>query len=158
MTTRKSHEYINDFLYFVVRPDKGRGAGAYIYCSGFNFERFLPITKGRHRACANPVRRGLQFANLGIISIALSKGASAKTIKGEHCAGIAPVKDNWVRDVMLIENAPESLPEEIIDYGVRTLLQKMKNSLQLEDELPDKLLAPDELQNFLESLCDKYRR
>jgi hypothetical protein len=156
MTAQNSHEYINDFLYFIFTPDRSRDKGTYIYCSGFDFERFLPITKGRHRACANPVRRGLQFTNLGITSIALSKDATLKKIKGGLCKGVVPIEGSWVREIMLLENADELMLDVMIDYAVKNILQKMKNSLQLDDELPDKLLPPDELQHFLESLCNKY--
>jgi hypothetical protein len=57
----KTYDYINGFMYFVIRPDKSRGDGTFIYCSGVNLFRFLLITKGRHGLGSNPAMRGLQL-------------------------------------------------------------------------------------------------
>jgi len=71
MNTHDSSEYINDFLYFVIRPDKSKGAGILRYCSGVNVSLFSPITKGRHGMGANPSMRGLQLVNHGVRALAL---------------------------------------------------------------------------------------
>lgn len=157
---KKSYEYINDFLYFVIKPDgKGRGNNAFFYCSGVNISRFLPITKGRHRLGQNPAEKGLQSVNLGVRSLALSHRATPRTIRGNDCAGIAPAKnDLWYSDLLLIENAPESLPDEIINYAVVNLLKKIFLACMMEEKMPDNLLNPDELQTFLEAMCSKYGR
>lgn len=151
-----SHEYINDFIYLVIRPDKSSGEKTLLYCSGVNYDRFYPITKGRHRACANPAMRGLQLTNLEISALAISKGATPKAVKENLCTGTAPTKEFWHTERLLIENAPESLPDEMIEYGVITLMKKFIHAMLLEDTPPDKLLTPDELQVFLYSMCDKY--
>lgn len=156
MNTQKSYEYINDFLFFVIRPDENRGRGAFIYCSGVNLFRFRPITKGRHGIGSNPAMRGLQSANHGVRDLALSKGATPKTIKGNDCAGIAPTKDNWYTELLLIENASESFPDEIINYCAINLLKRIFKACMLELQLPDKLPRPDELQEFIKTLCMKY--
>lgn len=156
MNMESSHEYINDFLYLLIRPDKSRGNKTLLYCSGINYDSFYPITKGRHRACANPAMRGLQLTNYEIMSLALSKGATSKEVKENLCAGTVPAKGFWHAERMVIENAPESLAAEIIEYAVINLMKKFKNSLMLRDEIPAELLTPDELQAFLYSLCDKY--
>lgn len=157
---KKSYEYINDFLYFVIRPDgKDRGNNAFLYCSGVNISRFLPITKGRHRLGQNPAEKGLQSVNLGVRSLALSRRATPRTIRGNDCAGIAPVKnDLWYSDLLLIENAPESLPDEIINYAVVNLLKKIFLACMVEEKMPDDLLNPGELQTFIEAMCSKYGR
>ncbi len=155
---KSSHEYINDFLYLVIRPETGRGERTLLYCSGINYDRFFPITKGRHRACANPAMRGLQLSNFEIRAFVLSKGAVPKAIKENICAGTAPNKESWYTERLLIENAPESLPEEIIELGVLTLMKKFINTLQLEEGPPETLPSPDELQKFLDKLCIKYGR
>ena len=49
----RAHEYINDFLYFVLRSDEKRGPNTLLYCSGVNVSRFSPITKGRHGIGSN---------------------------------------------------------------------------------------------------------
>lgn len=151
-----SYEYVNEFLYFVVRPAKENGERALLYCSGINIYRFLPITKGRHRPMSNPAMRGLQLVNLGVRALALSNGATPKAIRGDFCSGNVPVGNGWYKDHLLIENAPESLPHEIIGYSVMNLLKKICKAILLDVNLPDKLLKPDELQDFLETLCIKY--
>jgi hypothetical protein len=156
MSAQRSYEYINDFLYFVLRPDKSRGNDAMYYCSGVDLSRFLPITKGRHRASANPAMRGLQLVNHGVRALALSKGATPRAVQVGDCAGIVPLKNGWYRYPLLIENVPESLPDEIINYCVINLMRKIFNALLLEEEPPDRLPDPDELQVYIEGLCAKY--
>ena len=156
MTLQKSYEYINEFMYFVLRPDKSRGKNTMSYCSGVQLSRFLPITKGRHRASANPAMRGLQLVNHRVRALALSKGATPKAVQGGDCAGIVPPKDGWYKYPLLIENVPESLPDEIITYCVINLLRKIFNALLLEEKIPDILLKPDELQMYIDGLCAKY--
>jgi hypothetical protein len=158
MTLQKSYQYINEFLYFVIRPDKRRGQGALIYCSGVNIVRFLPITKGRHRPMSNPVMRGLQLVNIGVRALALEKQAIPKAMPGSECAGIAPTEDSWYTESLLIENAQITLPDEIISYGVINLLKKINNAILLGATMPDELLKPDELQEFIVILCRQYGR
>lgn len=153
----RSVEYINDFLYFVLKPDQSRGQGAYLYCSGVDLYRFLPITKGRHRPMSNPVMRGLQLVNVEVRALALSQGAIPKAISGEGCTGLVPPSNGWYKEMLLIENAPESLPDEIIRYCVVNILKKTFRAILLpEDELPATFLQPDQLRDFIESLCKKY--
>jgi hypothetical protein len=156
MNRNSTNEYINEFMYFIFMPGKGGIKNTLIYCSGVNLFRFLPITKGRHRPLSNPVRRGLQLVNLGVRSLALSKDATPKATKEDVCAGIAPLEDGWYRDLLLIENATESLPEEIINYSVINLLKKISNATTLNFPVPDNLLTPEELTLFIEDLCRKY--
>ncbi|HET6514673.1 MAG TPA: hypothetical protein VFG09_05885 [Thermodesulfovibrionales bacterium] len=152
---QRSYEYVNDFLYFVVRPVTEGEKQAWVYCSGVNISRFSPITKGRH-GIGNPSVRALQNVNHGVRSLALSKGARPRALRGNDCAGITPPKDTWYTELLLIENASESFPHEMIDYCVRDLLTRIFRACLLELKLPDKLLKPDELQVFLEDLCVKY--
>ena len=153
--TKESHSYINDFLFFVIKPDQSRGDGSYIYCSGADLFRFLPITKGRHGQASNPAMRGLQLVNMGVRDLALSKGVTIKPAKG-GCAGIAPTSGGWYSERLLIENAPVSFPEEVISYGAINLIKKIVKACTLPDVAPDTMLQPNELQAFIESLCSKY--
>jgi hypothetical protein len=105
---------------------------------------------------SNPAMRGLQLVNLGVRALALSKGATPKAIRENDCAGIAPTKDNWHTERLLIENAPESFPDDTINYCVIELLKKIDKAIMLGAKLPDKLLKPDELQVFIEAMCSKY--
>jgi hypothetical protein len=58
--------------------------------------------------------------------------------------------------MLLIESAPDSLPDEIISHCVVHLLKKTFRAMgMMEIELPDNLLKPDELQIFIEGLCHK---
>jgi len=152
---RESHSYINDFLFFVIQPDKSGDDGSHIYCSGADLFRFLPITKGRHGLASNPAMRGLQLVNMGVRDLALSKGVEIKPVKGD-CAGIAPTSGGWYSERLLIRNAPASFPEEVISYGVINLVKKIIKACTLPDLAPDTMLHPNELQAFIESLCNKY--
>ncbi len=120
----KSYEYINDFLFFVIKPDQGTDSGSYIYCSGADLFRFLPITKGRHGLDSNPAMRGLQLVNLGVREMALSQQVTIRPVRGD-CAGMAHNSGAWYSERLLIENAPASFPEEVITYGVINLVKKI---------------------------------
>ena len=105
---------------------------------------------------SNPAMRGLQLVNVEIRSLVLSKGATPKAIRGIFCNGIIPAGDLWYKEQLLIENASESLPDEIIRFGVTHLLKKIDRAIMLGADLPETFLAPDELQVFLETLCKRY--
>ncbi|MFZ2198333.1 MAG: hypothetical protein WAV13_11405 [Thermodesulfovibrionales bacterium] len=121
-------------------------------------ERFALLTKGRHGLGPSPAMRGLQIVRLGINSLALSAGATPKTLRGNDCAGIAPTKDSWFTELLLIENAPETFPDEIIKYGVARLIESIFRACRLEMHLPEKLPGPYELQKIIELQCSKYSR
>ncbi len=106
---------------------------------------------------SNPCTRGLQLVNLGVRALALSNGATPKAARGNECAGLLPSRDGMYKDLLRIENAQESLPEEIINYCVINFMKKVFNAMFIKDvDLPDTLLAPDELQVLLEGLCDRF--
>ena len=151
-----THEYINDFLYFTFQPYEGGDKDTLLYCSGVDLDRFYPITKGRHRPMSNPAIRGLQLVNLGVRTLALNAGAKPVSIKGNHCHGIVPPKNGWYRENLLLENAPDSFPTAATAYSVVELMKKIDMAIVLGEEMPDKLLTPDELQLFLLSLCEKF--
>ena len=145
-------EYINDALYFVVIPGNKR----LVYCSGVNYNRFLPITKGRHKAMSNPVIRGLQIVNHEIRSMAIEAGATPKTIILTECKGIAPTDDCWNTESLLIEDPPEGFGEKIITHAVINLLKKIDKAIMLDTKMPEHLLPPEELEKFIEGLCRKF--
>lgn len=147
-------KYANDFLYFVIKP--AETFSGFIYCSGVNVTKFLPLTEGRHGQGSNPAVRGLQLVRAGIMNMALSKGGKAKRYNGNGCADLAPTEDTWYTERLIIENVPQAFSEEAIRYLVTNLLKKIANALRLEDRMPDELLNPDELQGFIEKLCNKY--
>jgi hypothetical protein len=151
-----SHQYINEFLYFIIKPALGRGNGAFILCSGVNLSRFLPITKQRHGLASNPALRGLQLVKIRVCDLAIARGALPKIIRGNECAGLTPTDEGWFTEILLIENAPESFPEETIDYCAMALLKSIFKACRLEVVLPDKLPKPDELQLFIEGVCRVY--
>jgi hypothetical protein len=105
---------------------------------------------------SNPAMRGLQLVNLEIRSLVLSKGATPKAIRGNLCNGIDHAGGIWYKEQLMIENAQESLPDEIIRLGVIRLLKKIDRAIILGADLPDTLLTPDELQVFLDTLCKRY--
>jgi len=153
MNKPMAKEYVNDFFYFVLRPNEQRGPNVLLYCSGVNVSRFSPITRGRHGIGSNPSVRGLQLVNHGVRALALSKGAVPKALRGRECAGLAPTEDTWYTELLLIENAAESFPDEMIGYCVINLLRKIFNACMLEVPLPGELPGPRELQVFLEEQC-----
>ncbi len=148
--------YVNDFMYFVLQPDRSGAKGTLLFCSGANISRFLPITKGRHRLGQNPVEKGLQLANLGVRHLALSRGATPKAVGGKDCAGIVPTRELWYTEPLLIENVPGSLPEEILAYCPLRLLKHIIEACMLDVRLPEEPMEPTELQKLIESLCREY--
>ncbi|HEB76552.1 MAG TPA: hypothetical protein ENJ04_09395 [Nitrospirae bacterium] len=145
-------EYINRALYFVVVPsEKGLS-----YCSGVNIRRFLPITRGRHKAMSNPAVRGLQIVNHEIRSMAIEAGAAPKTALLNECRGIAPTGDIWYTESLWIENPPEGFGERIISHGVLGLIGKIDKAIMLDTRMPDHLLPPEQLEEFIEELCRRF--
>ena len=156
MNTQQPRKYVNDFLYFVFTPDENGDNGDLICCSGVNVERFAPITKGRHNPMSNCATRGLQLIQYDIMALALKNGAIAKPIQGYKGSGLPPTDEIWSTESLLIKNAPPSLPDKIINHCVVELLKKIDRASTRGTILPDKILSPDELQAYIESLCDEY--
>ncbi len=156
MNTEQPRKYVNDFLYFVITPDENSDDGDLICCSGVNVDRFTPITKGRHNPMSNCAVRGLQLIQYDIMALALKNGTTAKPVRGYKGRGLPPTDEIWSTESLLIKNAPPSLPDEIINNCVVELLKKIDRAGTRGTRLPDKLLGPDELQAFIESLCDEY--
>ncbi len=156
MKTELSREYINDFLYFVIRPAENSASGDVVCCSGVNVDRFTPITKGRHNPMSNPAIRGLQLIQYDIMALAIEQGTNARPIQGYKCEDLPPSDEIWSTECLLIKNAPPALPDRIINHAVVELLKKIDRASMRGDTLPDTLLHPDELQARIESLCDEY--
>jgi hypothetical protein len=152
MKTEQSRSYVNDFLYFVIKPDQED----LICCSGVNVDRFTPITKGRHNPMSNPAVRGLQLIQYDIMTLALKSGTTAKPIKGYRDKVLPPTREIWSTDCLRIKKAPSSLPDIIINHCVVELLKKIDKACTRESAMPDTLLSPEKLQVFIESLCDQY--
>jgi hypothetical protein len=148
-----SHHYANDFLYFVVKSADGKDSGTFLLCSGVNLTRFLPITRRRHGLASNPALRGLELVKIAVCDMALAKGALPKIIRGNDCAGLTTTDEGWFTDILLIENAPDSFPEEMIGYCAMALLKSIFKACRLEVALPDKLPNPEELQLFIQGVC-----
>lgn len=154
MNTQQTFKYINDCLYFVITPDENSANGDLICYSGVNIDRFTPITKGRHSPMSNCATRGLQLIQYDIMALALKNGAIAKPTRGYKGNGLPPTDEIWSTESLLIKNAPPSLPDIIVNHCVVELLKKIDKAGTREITLPDKLLRPDDLQVFIESLCD----
>jgi len=144
--------YINDYLYIVILPGRESGKNTLTFCAGVNITRFTPITRGLHGLSSNPVIRGLQRVKHGVSSLALSKGATPRAVRGNDCAGVKPSTDTWYSELLRIENAQGSLPDEIISFSVISLVEKIITGCCLHVSPPDRLLSPETLQGFLESL------
>ncbi len=155
MSTQQSHKYVNDFLFFVITPDENSVSGDLICYSGVNVDRFTPITIGRHNPMSNCAIRGLQLIQYDIMALALKNGTIAKPIQGYKGRGFPPTDEIWSTETLLIKNASPLLPDKIINHCVVELLKKIDRAGTRETTLPDKLLSPDKLQAFIESLCDE---
>jgi hypothetical protein len=151
-----SIEYINDFLYFIIRPETRDEKNALVYCSGVNLRRLLPVTGGRHGLASNPALRGLQIVNRGLRALALSKQIQPRTVKEKLCPDIAFEGDLWFSESLMFENAPASFPDEMLEFCVNNLLRSLNKSCRLGEELPEELLSPDELKELLKGWCEKY--
>ncbi len=156
MKKQLSREYINDFLYFVIKPDEESTNGDLICCSGVNVDRFTPITKGRHNPMSNPAIRGLQLIQYDIMALALENGTSAKPLRGYKGKGLPPTDELWSTECILIKNAPDAFPDKLLNHCVVELIKKIDLASTRGASLPDRLLKSDELQVFIESLCDEY--
>lgn len=156
MKTQLSREYINDFLYFVIRPDENSANGDLVCYSGVNVDRFTPITKGRHNPMSNPAIRGLQLIQYDIMALAIENGTTAYTLRGYKGKGLPPTEDIWSTECLLIKNAPPSFSDRILDHSVVEILKKIDLASTRGATLPDILLGPDVLQVFLESMCNEY--
>lgn len=145
-------EYINDFMYFVIRPiDEKR----HIYCSGVNITKFSPITKGRHRLGQNPVVKGLQTLNNDIRALIIESKATPETIKNLFCQQIKPLKDDvWYTESFLIHNYSFELGEKIKHFAPIELLRKMFRAMLMNEVLPEKDSSED-VQAYLYNLSKK---
>lgn len=145
-------EYINDFMYFVIRPvDVNR----HIYCSGVNITKFSPITKGRHRLGQNPVVKGLQTLNNDIRALIINSKATPETVKNLFCQQIKPLKDDlWYTESFLIHNYTSELGEKIKHFAPFELLRKMFRAMLMNEELPEKDSSED-LQSYLYNLSKR---
>jgi len=150
----KKHEYINDFIYFTVRHDRKGDKDVLIYCSGINLDRFLPMTRGRLGLGSNPILSGLKLVKYDLCTLAISKGATPRDHCGHSdCFGIAPTKEAWYSEALLIENPGGLQPDAIIRFAVRNMLNKIVNTSLSDHEVPDLPLKPYDLQAHLEILC-----
>ncbi len=152
MISPQAFEYINDYFYFVVRPTPERGANAWVYCSGANITRFSALTRGRHGLSSNPVIRGMQLIKHNVSRLALSQGAQPKLIRGKDCAGMAPTQEAWYSEILLIEDAPHSLPPDIIGLCSLDIFEKIIVHCCPEMKHPGKALSAVELQSFIDGL------
>ncbi|ACI21749.1 MULTISPECIES: hypothetical protein [Thermodesulfovibrio] len=145
-------EYINNFMYFVIRPvDKQK----HIYCSGVNLTKFSPITKGRHRLGQNPAVKGLQTLNNDIRAIVIENNATPETIKNLLCQQIKPLnEDLWYTESFLIHNYSQQLGEKIEKFAPSELLRKMLRAMLINENIPENL-SSQEFQTYLYSLAEK---
>ena len=147
------YQYINDFLYFAVRSEEKDGSDVLIYCSGVNVTRFLPMMQGRLGLGSNPIVSGLQLVKYDLCTMAISKGAEPK----EHycktaCAGMAPTKEGWYTEPLLIARPGGLPPEEIVRFAVSGMVKRINAASLSGRTIPDGL-EPAELQVHLATLC-----
>ena len=148
-----TYEYINDYMYFVIRPQ----GGSVELCSGVNISGFSALTKGRHGLSSNPAVRGLQLVGLDAKAMAQGRGAAIKTIRGRSCSAISVTTDDlWYSELMLIEDASEGFYEELLYFCSSSLIKKIIKACMFDDSLPQEPIMPEAMNNFIEGLCVKY--
>lgn len=145
-------EYITTGFYFIFIP-KGTGI---LYCSGVNIDRFLPVTKGRHKAMSNPVIRGLQLVNLELRSKAIAQGATPVTGVFPECSGLAPTGDIWYTESIFFKNLSDSSVQGLLEYAVQELLLKIDRAILLRAKIPREALPPQQMEEFIDELCRKH--
>lgn len=145
-------EYINDFMYFVIRPvDEKR----HIYCSGVNLTKFSPITKGRHRLGQNPAAKGLQTLNNDIRAIVIENNATPETIKNLFCQQIKPLKEDlWYTESFLINNYSYELGEKIKNFAPSELIRKMFRAMLINEDVLENLNSM-EMEDYLKTIGQK---
>ncbi|MBF0517147.1 MAG: hypothetical protein HQK97_08530 [Nitrospirae bacterium] len=150
---QKSYSYINDFMYFIVRPAEAAG---FVYCSGVNVSRFTPLTAGKHRLGQNIVMKGLQSSNIELRSFILGRGAQPKTVRGGGCHDekVRVPDEVWTLETLMVENPPEDFTaEELGIFSVKNFLKVILPQCVQESEIPQELPDPEGLQAWLESRC-----
>ncbi|MBF0564179.1 MAG: hypothetical protein HQK89_02940 [Nitrospirae bacterium] len=149
-----TYEYVNDFLFCVIKPYEERGDNVVVYCSGVNVSRFTPITAGKHRLGQNPAVKGLQSSNLDVRAFIIAHAAEPETIRGgDECSGFVTFSHQWNTETLAIKNAGSSFLSELIRFSVSNLLKIVLTSCLPGVLVPKPLPGPEELQDFLESLC-----
>ncbi|MBF0319308.1 MAG: hypothetical protein HQL01_05845 [Nitrospirae bacterium] len=144
-------EYINDYMYFIVKPGE---KGIFHYSSGVNITRFTPLTAGKHRLGQNIVMKGLQSSNLELRSFILALGAAPRTVRGTGFYEVPRSEDLWNSEFLLIEDVPEGFsPEEVIRFSVQNFLRIVLPQCVASVNIPEPLLSSAELQAYLNSLC-----
>lgn len=147
-------EYVNEFMYFIIKPIDDR---RYIYCSGVNITKFSPITKGRHRLGQNPAVKGLQTLNNDIRALILENRANPETVKNLSCEQFKPSsEDLWYTESFIIHNYQAELGEKIEKFAPTELIRKMFRAMMLNIEIPEKL-SSSELEEYLRKLSEKLR-
>ena len=145
-----NYAYINDFLFVVIRPNSDK-KGSFLYCSGVNTTKFYPITRDRHGIASNPAFRGLQLLKQDIRAKAIAVQAHTASVKGVLCAGLGTAEGAWYTEGLIIDNAPDSFPSDIMEFAVLNIINRILTLCLPACSLLDKLPEPAELQKFLES-------
>lgn len=150
----KQSEFFTDYFYFVVQHEKKDGKDVLHYCSGVNITRFLPMLRGRLGLGSNPMISGLQLVKYDLCTLAISKGATPReNLRTSECAGMAPTRETWYTEPLVIENAANLSPDDAIKFCVNSLMKRIVATSLSGHKVPDSVLAPRDLQGHLELLC-----
>lgn len=162
-------EYRNKFLYFIIRPELSYSFSEedknFIYCSGVNLTRFLPLTKGRHRLGQNPAEKGLQSVNNEVKSLFLKIGAAVRTSGSNLCSDIKKLpQDVWYSESFFVSlplnvstNSLELDLRDILSYAVLNLFKKIFLAMMIDEQVPEVLPSSSELENYINRVLQKYQ-
>jgi hypothetical protein len=112
------------------------------------------MMRGRLGLGSNPILSGLKLVKFDLCTLALSKGATPRDYCGHSdCSGIAPTKEAWFSEALMIENPGGLQPDEIISFAVSSMLNRIANASLSAHKVPDFPLKPYDLQVHLDILC-----
>ncbi len=150
----KQSEFFTDYFYFVVQSEKKGDKDELHYCSGVNVTRFMPMLRGRLGLGSNPMISGLQQVKYDLCTLAISKGATPReNVKTAECAGMAPTSETWYTQALIVDNAADLSPDDVIQFCVNSLMKRIVATSLSGHKVPDSILAPRDLQGHLELLC-----
>ena len=150
----RSFEYINAFLYVVIREDRGRGQDSYLYSCGINLSRFCPLSWRKGGICSNPAVRGIQLLRTHVSAFATKRGIIIEKANGIDSSAAVPHGEGWYHEnpLHLEQASPEGI-RELLEFSVMDLVKTVLVVCVPHAEIPAAFPDAAAMQKFLESLA-----
>ncbi len=107
---------------------------------------------------SNPAIRGLQNLNLELRAMAIEAGASLRTEPRAECQGLKSTEDIWYHESIFFEGLGQEHIERFLNYAVVQLMKKIDKAIMLRADMPEGVLPPEEMERFIDALCERYGR